>query len=64
MKSHQLIVPVAAACAAYQLLLREPILRWGATPAEAASRLPGDEMLGGAYTYDWIENLLRPWSVT
>ena len=74
----------------YQALLRRPILTWGATAAEAASRLPGDELLedadgvatraigidapaaavwpwlaqmgpsprGGAYTYDWIENLL------
>src|SRR3954470_24242953 len=70
--------------------LRRPILTWGATPEEAAVRLPGDELLedadgvatraitidapaaavwpwiaqmgpsprGGAYTYDWIENLL------
>jgi hypothetical protein len=69
---------------------RRPILTWGATDAEAAARLPGDELLagadgvstravdidapasavwpwlaqmgpsprGGAYTYDWIENLL------
>ena len=75
----------------YQLLLRRPILKWGATDAEARARLPGDELLaeadgvatraitinapaaavwpwiaqmgpaprGGAYTYDWIENLLR-----
>lgn len=74
----------------YARFLREPILRWGATEAEAAGRLPGDELLedadgiatraieidappgavwpwiaqmgpaprGGAYTYDWIENLL------
>jgi hypothetical protein len=74
----------------YRKLLREPILTWGATAAEAAARLPGDELLegadgvatraitinaprsavwpwiaqmgpsprGGAYTYDWIENLL------
>jgi hypothetical protein len=72
-------------------LLRTAILTWGATSEEAASRLPGDELLedadgvstraitidapaasvwpwiaqmgpsprGGAYTYDWIENLLR-----
>src|SRR4051812_28395020 len=65
-------------------------MTWGATEAEGASRLPGDELLenadgvstraiwieapaaavwpwlaqmgpaprGGAYTYDWIENLL------
>ena len=71
--------------------MRQPILTWGATEAEATSRLPGDELLedadgvstraieidapaadvwpwltqmgpsprGGAYTYDWIENLLR-----
>jgi hypothetical protein len=70
--------------------LRRPIVTWGATSEEAASRLPGDELLenadgvstraitidapatsvwpwlaqmgpsprGGAYTYDWIENLL------
>jgi hypothetical protein len=70
--------------------LRWRILNWGATDAEARSRLPGDELLedadgistraitvnapaadvwpwlaqigpsprGGAYTYDWIENLL------
>ena len=74
----------------YRLLLRRPILNWGATDAEANARLPGDELLenadgvatraitidapaaavwpwiaqmgpsprGGAYTYDWIENLL------
>ena len=71
-------------------LVRRPILTWGATSEEAASPLPGDELLedangvstraitidapaesvwpwlaqmgpsprGGAYTYDWIENLL------
>jgi hypothetical protein len=80
---------VAAVGALYPLL-RRPILTWGATTEEAASRLPGDELLedadgvstraitidapatsvwpwlaqmgpsprGGAYTYDWIENLL------
>jgi hypothetical protein len=74
----------------YRILLRQPILNWGATEAEAKARLPGDELLaeadgiatraitidapstsvwpwiaqmgpaprGGAYTYDWIENLL------
>ena len=73
----------------YTLVLRRPILNWGATEAEAEGRLPGDELLehadgvatraitieapaaavwpwlaqmgpgprGGAYTYDWIENL-------
>ncbi|HEY5059817.1 MAG TPA: SRPBCC family protein [Gaiellaceae bacterium] len=80
---------LVALCASYALL-RRPILTWGATAEEAASRLPGDELLedadgvstrattvdapaaavwprlaqmgpsprGGAYTYDWIENLL------
>lgn len=74
---------------AYKHLLREPIITWGASDEEAASQLPGDELLaeagmvstraitidappsavwpwlvqmgvgrGGAYTYDWIENLL------
>ena len=75
----------------YQLLVRRPVMNWGATDAEARARLPGDELLedadgvatraitiaapasavwpwiaqmgpaprGGAYTYDWIENLLR-----
>lgn len=74
----------------YALVLRDRILTWGATNAEASGRLPGDELLedadgvatraitidapaaavwpwlaqmgpsprGGAYTYDWIENLL------
>ena len=83
-------VIVVAFGALYYGLLRRPILTWGATGAEAASRLPGDELLegadgvstraigvdapasavwpwvaqigpsprGGAYTYDWIENLL------
>jgi hypothetical protein len=87
------LIPLAvagAACMLYHSLLRRRILTWGATEAEAASRLPGDELLeaadgvstraieidapaaevwpwlaqmgpsprGGAYTYDWIENLL------
>jgi hypothetical protein len=81
---------LVAALGALYPLLRRPILTWGATSEEAASRLPGDELLeeadgvstraitidapaasvwpwlaqmgpsprGGAYTYDWIENLL------
>jgi hypothetical protein len=55
---------IAAATAAsafvYRRFLRQPILTWGATAAEAATRLPGDgpSPRGGAYTYDWIENLL------
>lgn len=79
-----------AGAALARRLLRERILTWGATEAEAHARLPGDELLedadgvatraitidapaaavwpwlaqigpsprGGAYTYDWIENLL------
>src|SRR5437762_525121 len=77
------------ACALYRGLLRRAIVTWGATAAEARSRLPGDAARGrrrrrdagdrdrrsgvrglawiaqmgpspraGAYTYDWIENLL------
>ncbi|HEY8407570.1 MAG TPA: hypothetical protein VIK66_06300 [Gaiellaceae bacterium] len=74
----------------YTPRLRHRIRTWGATAAEAAARLPGDELLenadgvttraitidapaaavwpwlaqmgpsprGGAYTYDWIENVL------
>jgi hypothetical protein len=81
---------LTALCELYSALLRRRILTWGATEAEARSRLPGDELLddadgvatraiwvdasaaavwpwlaqmgpsprGGAYTYDWIENLL------
>ena len=81
---------IGAAAILYRLLLRRPIMNWGATDAEANARLPGDELLeeadgvatraitidapasavwpwiaqmgpsprGGAYTYDWIENLL------
>jgi hypothetical protein len=81
---------VAGFTALYFRFVRGPVLTWGATPEEAAARLPGDELLedadgvatraigidapasavwpwiaqmgpaprGGAYTYDWIENLL------
>jgi hypothetical protein len=81
---------LSAGLALYFLALRGPVMTWGATAAEADSRLPGDELLeaadgvstraidveaapgdvwpwlaqmgpsprGGAYTYDWIENLL------
>ncbi len=84
------LASVAVLAMLYRLLLRRPILTWGATGAEATARLPGDELLeradgvatravtiyapaaavwpwiaqmgpsprGGAYTYDWIENLL------
>lgn len=81
---------VTGASLLYAVLLRRPILTWGATAEEAEAQLPGDELLesadglatraitidapasavwpwiaqmgpaprGGAYTYDWIENLL------
>jgi len=81
---------LVAAAVLYDRWLRPAILTWGATRAEARSRLPGDDLLehadgvatraididapvsavwpwiaqigpaprGGAYTYDWIENLL------
>jgi hypothetical protein len=84
------VLAVAGLGALYYRGLRTPILTWGATGAEAAALLPGDELLeeadgiatraitidappdavwpwvaqmgpsprGGAYTYDWIENLL------
>ena len=84
------VVLGVGSCALYYAVLRRPVLTWGATAAEAAARLPGDDLLeeadgvttraigidapaaavwpwlaqmgpaprGGAYTYDWIENLL------
>ena len=36
---------LGAAGTLYRLLLRRPILTWGATEAEASARLPGDELL-------------------
>ena len=36
---------IGATALVYQLLLRRPILKWGATDAEARARLPGDELL-------------------
>ena len=86
----RVIAGLVCGAVAYRLLLRRPVLTWGATRDEAAARLPGDELLedasgiatraitidapasavwpwlaqmgpsprGGAYTYDWIENLL------
>ncbi len=86
----RLLAAVVVAALAYRFALRRRVLSWGATDAEAAARLPGDELLedaagvatraitidapasavwpwlaqmgpsprGGAYTYDWIENLL------
>jgi hypothetical protein len=89
-KRHVVAIGAVVAAMLYGLLLRRPILNWGATHSEARALLPGDELLedadgvatraitidapaaavwpwiaqigpsprGGAYTYDWIENLL------
>jgi hypothetical protein len=89
-RTRRAALALAAVSALCWGLLRRAILTWGATAAEAESRLPGDELLedadgvatraigidapraavwpwvaqmgpsprGGAYTYDWIENLL------
>lgn len=89
-RANRIAVGLAVGLGAYYGLLRRTVLTWGATVAEATSRLPGDELLedadgvstraievdapaadvwpwlvqmgpaprGGAYTYDWIENLL------
>jgi hypothetical protein len=89
-RPNRIAVGLAVGLGAYYGLLRRTVLTWGATVAEATSRLPGDELLedadgvstraievdapaadvwpwlvqmgpaprGGAYTYDWIENLL------
>jgi hypothetical protein len=90
MRVRALLLLGCGAALLYRFVLRGPILTWGATPVEARSVLPGDELLavasgmstraididaparavwpwlaqmgpsprGGAYTYDWIENLL------
>ncbi len=84
------VITLAGLGLLYERFLRATILTWGATKAEAAATLPGDELLaaadgiatrairidappsavwpwiaqmgpsprGGAYSYDWIENLL------
>jgi hypothetical protein len=90
MRLSRALMFLAAGGTLYSRVVRGPVLSWGATPEEAAARLPGDELLedadgvstraisigapasavwpwlvqmgptprGGAYTYDWIENLL------
>ena len=89
MRAATAAVMVALGGVLYRWLVRDRVLNWGAQEAEAAARLPGDELLedadvvatraitigappsavwpwiaqmgpaprGGAYTYDWIENL-------
>jgi hypothetical protein len=80
---------LGGAATAYQTVLRDRCLSWGASAEEVAREMPGDELIadpdmlatraitinappsaiwpwlvqmgsgrGGAYTYDWIENLL------
>ena len=51
-----MLLALSAAAAPAYLRLREPILTWGATRAEATGALPGDELLHAPD--DWIENLL------
>jgi len=90
MSIRRTVLILAALGLLYSRYVRRPVLTWGATTAEALSRLPGDELLenadgvatraieigaspsavwpwiaqmgpaprGGAYTFDWIENLL------
>ncbi len=90
MTRRTVLLTSAALAGFYALRLRRIVLNWGATPIEAKSALPGDELIddadgvatraisvrahaayvwpwlaqlgptprGGAYTYDWIENLL------
>ena len=49
MRSRRIALALAAALGAlYYARLRQPILTWGATAAEAASPLPGDELLEDA----------------
>lgn len=69
MRSRRVALAVAAALGALcYTRLRQPILTWGATPAEAASRLPGDELLedadGVATRAIWIDApaaVVWPW---
>ena len=49
MKSHRVALVLASVCVVlYGALLRRRIMSWGATAAEAAARLPGDELLEDA----------------
>lgn len=60
----------ALAGATYHFLLRDPILNWGASGAEVASRLPGDDLLpdpdGVSTRAIWIDapvSAVWPWIV-
>jgi hypothetical protein len=59
---------IGAAALLYGLLLRRPVLNWGATDAEAHARLPGDELLEEAdgvatraITIDAPASAVWPW---
>lgn len=61
-------VPVAGAALLYRKFLRKRILTWGATAAEAAAQLPGDELLEDAdgvatraITIDAPASMVWPW---
>ena len=43
-----LAIALTAGAAAYAVILRPRVLDWGATPEEAARRMPGDELLPDA----------------
>jgi hypothetical protein len=49
MNLRRFVCSAGAVCLAlYFALLRRPVLTWGASEAEADSRLPGDELLEDA----------------
>ena len=48
LRPRSIVLALIALGVVYVALLRERILTWGATPAEAAGRLPGDELLEDA----------------
>ena len=48
MRYGRFAVVALAAGVLYGVLLRRPILTWGASAEEAAQRLPGDELLDDA----------------
>lgn len=62
------LAALAGAAILYRKLLRRAILNWGATEAEAAARLPGDELLDDAdgvatraITIDAPASAVWPW---
>src|SRR5437763_14755178 len=68
LRGHTVPLALVAALGALYPLLRRPILTWGATSEEAASHLPGDELLEDAdgvstraITIDASEASVWPW---